>query len=85
MIKDMMRGFELYQPATLENALQLNDRLGKDGWVMAGGNDSLDWFKDRVKNPMALIDLTAVDELKGIHETETGIEIGAVLILMQYS
>lgn len=83
MIKDMMRGFELYQPTSLANALHLTDRLGKDGWVMAGGNDSLDWFKDRVKNPAALIDLTAIDELKGINETANGIEIGALTTLTE--
>ncbi len=83
MIKDMMRGFELYQPASLENALDLSTRFGEDGWVMAGGNDSLDWFKDRVKNPRALIDLMAVDELKGIHKTENGIEIGALTTLTE--
>ena len=76
-----MRGFELYQPADLENALNLADRLGEDGWLMAGGNDSLDWFKDRVKNPKALIDLAGVGELEGIIETENGIEIGAMTTL----
>lgn len=85
MIKDMMRGFELYQPASLTNALNLTDRLGRDGWLMAGGNDSLDWFKDRVKNPLALIDLSAVDELKGIREIEEGIEIGALTTLTEIS
>ena len=68
MTKDMMRGFDLYQPANLGNALSLVDRLGQDAWLMAGGNDSLDWFKDRVKNPAALIDLLAIDSLRGIRE-----------------
>jgi len=79
----MMRGFELYQPANLENALNLTDRLGKDGWVMAGGNDSLDWFKDRVKNPKAVIDLAGINELKGIKETADGIDIGALTTLTE--
>ena len=79
----MMRGFELYQPANLENALNLSNRLGKDGWLMAGGNDSLDWFKDRVKNPAALIDLLAIDELSGIRENQNGIEIGATTTLTE--
>jgi xanthine dehydrogenase YagS FAD-binding subunit len=83
MIKDMMRGFELYQPANLENALNLASRFGKDGWVMAGGNDSLDWFKDRIKNPSAIIDLLAIDALGGISETATGIEIGATTTLTE--
>ncbi|HIG42575.1 MAG: xanthine dehydrogenase family protein subunit M [bacterium] len=83
MIKDMMRGFELFQPANLDNALTLVNRLGKEAWVMAGGNDSLDWFKDRVKNPAALIDLLAIEELKGIREIQSGIEIGATTTLTE--
>jgi len=83
MTKDMMRGFDLYQPATLENALSLTERLGKDAWLMAGGNDSLDWFKDRVKNPSALIDILAIDSLRGIKEIDDGIEIGATTTLTE--
>lgn len=83
MTKDMMRGFDLYQPANLENALSLTARLGKDAWLMAGGNDSLDWFKDRVKNPSALIDLLAIDSLRGIREIADGIEIGATTTLTE--
>jgi CO/xanthine dehydrogenase FAD-binding subunit len=41
IVKDMMPGFELYQPTQLDDALALLDRYGKDGWKMAGGNDSL--------------------------------------------
>jgi len=83
MTKDMMRGFDLYQPANLENALSLTERLGKDAWLMAGGNDSLDWFKDRVKNPSALIDILAIDSLRGIKEIDDGIEIGATTTLTE--
>ena len=83
MMKDMMQGFELYQPADLENALSLVDRFGKDSWKLAGGNDSLDWFKDRIKHPKAVIDLGGIKELKGITETENGIEIGALTTLTE--
>jgi xanthine dehydrogenase YagS FAD-binding subunit len=83
MIKDMMQGFQLYQPVNLENALNLAKRLGEDGWLLAGGNDSLDWFKDRVKRPKAIIDLGGIKELKGIRETANGIEIGALTTLTE--
>ena len=83
MMKDMMQGFELYQPADLQNALSLADRFGKDGWKLAGGNDSLDWFKDRIKRPKAVIDLGGIKELKGIRETADGIEIGALTTLTE--
>ena len=39
---------------------------------MAGGQDSLDWFKDRAKRPEALIDLGGIAGLKGIRETAAG-------------
>ncbi len=37
--------------------------LAADGWLLAGGNDSLDWFKNRHKRPTAVIDLSGIDEL----------------------
>ena len=83
IVKDMMPSFELYQPASLDDALELADRFGADGWVMAGGNDSLAWFKDRVKRPQAVIDITGIAELKGVRETEGGIEIGPLTTLTE--
>jgi xanthine dehydrogenase YagS FAD-binding subunit len=83
MSKDMMPNFELYQPASLTNALELLVRFGKDGWRLAGGQDSYDWFKDRAKRPKALIDLNGIEELKGIRETPDGIEIGALTTLTE--
>jgi len=78
IVKDMMPGFELYQPTQLGDALALLDRYGKDGWTMAGGNDSLSWFKERVKRPKAVIDISGIVGLKGVRETADGIEIGAL-------
>ncbi|HEY6256020.1 MAG TPA: xanthine dehydrogenase family protein subunit M [Xanthobacteraceae bacterium] len=83
MIRDMMPNFELLQPTTLVDALTLLDRRGQDIWKMAGGNDSLDWFKDRVKRPKAVMDLGGIAELRGIRETTDGIEIGALTTLSE--
>jgi xanthine dehydrogenase YagS FAD-binding subunit len=83
MSKDMMPMFELYQPTDLENAVDLAGKLGADGWPVAGGQDSLDWFKDRAKRPTALVDLNRVPGLKGIRETADGIEIGALTTLTE--
>src|SRR5882762_3968754 len=78
IIRDVMPAFELYQPAQLRDAFALLDRFGKDAWKMAGGYDSLSWFKDRIKRPKAVIDLNDLAELKGIRETPDGVEIGAL-------
>ena len=78
IIRDVMPAFELYQPTQLRDAFALLDRFGKDGWKMAGGYDSLSWFKDRIKRPKAVIDISGIAELKGIRETADGVEIGAL-------
>jgi len=84
MSRDMMSAFELYQPDTVDGAVELLERFGKDGWAMAGGNDSLDWFKDRVKRPKYVVDLTGISTMKGIRETaDGGIEIGALTTLTE--
>ena len=49
VIRDMMPMFELFQPASIDDALALLERHGSDAWVMAGGLDTFDWLKDRTK------------------------------------
>ncbi|HEY4212964.1 MAG TPA: xanthine dehydrogenase family protein subunit M [Steroidobacteraceae bacterium] len=83
MSRDMMPHFELYQPDTVEGALGLAQRLGAGAWFLAGGNDSLDWFKDRNKRPTAVIEIAGIKELHGIRETSAGLEIGALTRLAE--
>ena len=83
MLKDMMVGFELFQPTDVGTALELMDRYGSEGWALAGGYDSLDWFKNRAKNPKAIIDLEGVSELKGVRDIGSGVEIGAMTTLTE--
>ena len=83
MLRDTIQNFELYQPDSLEAALELLTRFGSAGWPLAGGYDSLDWFKDRNKQPRALIDLATVPELRGVRETADGVEIGAMTTLTE--
>ena len=76
MSRDMMGAFELYQPDSVEGAVELLSKFGKDGWALAGGNDSFDWFKDRIKRPKYVVDLGGIAALKGIRETpDGGVEI----------
>lgn len=81
--KDMMPSFELYQPDSIDNALDLMERFGEEGWPVAGGMDSYDWFKDRIKRPKAVIDLNGIAELHGIKETPDGLEIGPLTKLSE--
>jgi xanthine dehydrogenase YagS FAD-binding subunit len=50
---------------------------------MAGGLDSFDWLKDRIKRPKVLVDLSGIAELKGVRTTADGIEIGAMTTLTE--
>jgi xanthine dehydrogenase YagS FAD-binding subunit len=81
MTKDMMPSFNLFQPTDIESAISLLSKAGEKGWAMAGGQDSLDWFKDRVKRPETVVDLSGIEALKGVRETADGIEIGALTTL----
>ena len=83
IIRDVMPAFELYQPTQLKDAFNLLDRFGKDAWKIAGGYDSLSWFKERIKRPKAVLDLSAVAEMKGIRDTANGLEIGALTTLTE--
>lgn len=80
---DVMPNMELYQPVQVEDALAIADRLAERGWLVGGGQDTYGWLKDRAKTADALIDLSAIESLRGIRETADGIEIGALTTLTE--
>jgi xanthine dehydrogenase YagS FAD-binding subunit len=83
VIRDIIPAFELFQPATIDDAVRLIDKYRDDYWVLAGGLDSMDWLKDRLRRPRYVIDLSQIKELVGIKETGGGLEIGAMTPLTQ--
>jgi xanthine dehydrogenase YagS FAD-binding subunit len=83
VIRDVMPSFELLQPTSIAEAQNLLEQNGTDGWVLAGGLDSFDWLKDRIKRPKTVIDLSGVDELRGIRNTGDVVEIGAMTTLTE--
>jgi xanthine dehydrogenase YagS FAD-binding subunit len=83
VIRDMMPAFELFQPASIEDALALLERHGSEAWVMAGGLDTFDWLKDRTKRPSVVVDLSQIAALRGIKEVNGGLEIGATTPLTE--
>jgi len=82
-----MAAFELFQPTSIADAQKLLEQHGPDAWVLAGGLDSFDWLKDRIKKPKAVVDLSGIDELRGIRGSgnngSDGIEIGAMTTLTE--
>ncbi|MBT4257382.1 MAG: xanthine dehydrogenase family protein subunit M [Gammaproteobacteria bacterium] len=80
---DVMPNMELYQPVQVEDALAIADRLAERAWLVGGGQDTYGWLKDRAKSVDAMIDLSAIESLRGIRETSDGIEIGALTTLTE--
>jgi xanthine dehydrogenase YagS FAD-binding subunit len=83
VIRDVMPAFELLQPKSVDEAQTVLQQYAGDAWVLAGGLDSFDWLKDRIKRPKAVVDLSGIEELKGIRSTSDGIEIGAMTTLTE--
>jgi xanthine dehydrogenase YagS FAD-binding subunit len=87
VIRDVMAAFELFQPASVADAQKLLEQHGPDAWVLAGGLDSFDWLKDRIKKPKVVVDLSGIGELRGIRSSgnngSDGIEIGAMTTLTE--
>jgi xanthine dehydrogenase YagS FAD-binding subunit len=74
--------FELFQPTTVEDTVALLEQYEKDAWVLAGGLDTFDWFKDRNKRRQVVVDLSGVEALRGVKKAaDGGLEIGATTTL----
>ena len=83
VIRDVMPAFDLLQPNSIVDAQKLLQQHGADAWVMAGGLDSFDWLKDRIKKPKIVVDLSGIEELRGVRANGDGIEIGAMTTLSE--
>jgi carbon-monoxide dehydrogenase medium subunit len=71
-------GFEYHRPGSVDEALTLLERYGEDGRPLAGGHSLIPMMKLRLAEPAHLIDLQALDELKGVREVGGNIVIGAM-------
>jgi carbon-monoxide dehydrogenase medium subunit len=69
--------FEYHSPTSLEQALELLSRYGRDAKLLAGGTDLLIAMKERRVEVKHLINIKNVEELNGIEERKNGIRIGA--------
>src|SRR3954452_19557738 len=83
VIRDVMPVFELYQPASVDDAIRLLERKRADAMLWAGGLDNMDWLKDRLRKPKVVVDLSNIAELRGIKEVNGGLEIGAMTTLTE--
>jgi len=83
VIRDVMPVFQLLQPTSIADAQKLLEQQGHDAMVLAGGMDAFDWLKDRIRKPKSVVDLSGVEELRGVRTTSDGLEIGAMTTLTE--
>ena len=83
VIRDVMPAFQLLQPTSIAEAQKLLEQQGHDAMVLAGGMDAFDWLKDRIRKPKSVVDLSGVEELRGVRTTSDGLEIGAMTTLTE--
>ena len=67
---------------TYHRAASVSDAVAKlgsaeDGKLLAGGQTLLPTMKQRLAAPSDVIDVTRIDDMKGITETGSGVRIGA--------
>ena len=70
--------FSFYKPDNLQKAINLIADFGDEGRVIAGGHSLIPVMKQRLTDIKHLIDLSAIDELKGIKIKGSSISIGAM-------
>ena len=70
--------FNFYKPDSLQKAINLIADFGDEGRVIAGGHSLIPVMKQRLTDIKHLIDLSAIDELKGIKIKGSSISIGAM-------
>ena len=75
--------FRLFRPRAIPDALaHLSDHAANTR-ILAGGTDLLPSMRQKLFEPQHVLDLRRIPELKGVRETEQGIEIGALTTLRE--
>lgn len=74
-----MWDFEYFKASSVENAVSLLAKYGKDGKVLTGGTDVILLMRSRALTPKYIIDITGVPGLDYLsYDKEKGLRIGAL-------
>ncbi len=75
--------FKLLRPRTVEEAVAFLARHSGNIRVLAGGTDLIPSMQQKLFEPEFVLDLRRVGGIKGIRQTDEGIEIGALTALSE--
>jgi carbon-monoxide dehydrogenase medium subunit len=70
--------FSYYRPSKVDEAVGLISNLGEDARVIAGGHSLIPIMKQRLTDIKHLIDLSGIDEIRGIQIKNNVVSIGAM-------
>ncbi len=70
--------FEYFAPTSVQEAVQLLQQHGDDAEVLAGGHSLIPLLKLRLASPPVLVDISKIQELKGITRQNGTVTIGAL-------
>lgn len=70
--------FDYERPASVIEAVVTLDQFGTDARILAGGQSLLPLLKTRASSPRVLVDIGALDELRGIRVNAGALTIGAL-------
>ena len=77
---EYMPNFKLHRPANVEEAVKLRTE-SEDALYVAGGTDMIVNVRRGIEQPKALVDLSAIEEMKSITEESDGLHVGAGVTL----
>ncbi len=72
-----MGNFEYLKPRDYEELLEIKDKLLKNGILFAGGSNLMVYIKEKSIREGTLLDISGLEELKGINTQNGSITIGA--------
>jgi xanthine dehydrogenase YagS FAD-binding subunit len=76
-----MQPFAYANPKSLSEAVALLGAKWGETEILAGGTDLLSLMKESVDAPARIVSIQGIEELRGIHEEDSGYRIGSLVTL----
>lgn len=78
-----MKNFRYLKPRSVEELLKIKNEEGEKALLLAGGSNILVYIKDGIIQEGTLVDISAIEELRRIHEGGGYLKIGAATTITE--
>jgi CO/xanthine dehydrogenase FAD-binding subunit len=75
----MISPFDYQIPTTIEEAIELLEKIGREAKIIAGGTDLMISLRNKDQTTQFIIDITRIEELRKIEENHGILSIGAAV------